>query len=218
MVDRITPATSDRERGIAREEYGVDDAWPVFAEDFIQWVLEDDFPQGRPPLEAVGVTFVQDVTPYEEMKLRILNASHAMIAYPAALMGIAFAHDAVTHPPIAAMLEKIQREEIIPGVTAVPDMAPARYFDIVRTRFANPAIADTIDRLCYDGANRQPKFIVPAIRHALDHDLPVDGLALASALWCRYCAGVREDGSVIAANDPHWDRLNRTAITARAEP
>ncbi len=73
MVDRITPATSDRERRLAREEWGVDDAWPVFCEDFIQWVLEDDFPNGRPPLEEVGVTFVQDVTPYELMKLRILE-------------------------------------------------------------------------------------------------------------------------------------------------
>ncbi len=218
MVDRITPATSDRERRIAREDYGVDDAWPVFSEDFIQWVLEDDFPQGRPDLEAVGVTFVQDVTPYEEMKLRILNASHAMIAYPAALMSIQFAHEAVTHPLIAPMLGRIQRTEVIPGVTPVPEMTPTRYFDIVRTRFSNPDIADTIERLCYDGGNRQPKFIVPAIGHALRQALPIEGLALASALWCRYCAGTRDDGTPIPANDPQWDRLNATALLARATP
>ena len=218
MVDRITPATSDRERRIAREEYGVADELPVFSEDFIQWVLEDDFPQGRPPLEEVGVTFVEDVTPYEEMKLRILNASHAMIAYPAALLGIEYAHDAVVHDLIAPVLERIQREEVIPGVTAMPEMQPARYFDIIRTRFANPKIADTIARLCYDGASRQPKFILPAIRHALAHGLPIEGLALSSALWCRYCAGTREDGLPIAANDPQWERLNRTALAARANP
>lgn len=218
MVDRITPATSDRERRIAREEYGVVDQWPVFSESFIQWVLEDDFPLGRPALERVGVTFVEDVTPYEEMKLRVLNASHAIIAYPAALLGIEYAHDAVVHPAIAPMLEKIQHEEIIPGVTSVPDMDPSRYFEIVRTRFANHHIADTTARLCYDGSNRQPKFIMPPIRHALAHDLPVDGLALASALWCRYCAGTRDDGTPIAPNDPRWDVLNLTAMAARTDP
>ncbi len=218
MVDRITPATSDRERALAREEFGVADGHPVFSEDFIQWVLEDDFPQGRPPLEAVGVTFVADVTPYEHMKLRILNASHAMLAYPAALLGITYAHDAVVHPLIAAMLGKIQREEVMPGVARVPEITPEDYFGITLRRFANPKIADTIARLCYDGANRQPKFIVPALRHALEAGLAIDGLALACALWCRYCAGTREDGSVIEPNDPAWDRLNAVALAARREP
>lgn len=218
MVDRITPATSDRERRIAVEDYGIEDLCPVFSEDFIQWVLEDDFPQGRPELEAVGVTFVKDVTPYEEMKLRVLNASHAMIAYPAALMGIDYAHDAIVHPLIAPMLDRIQREEVLPAITPMPDMAPDRYFEIVRTRFANPKIADTIARLCHDGANRQPKFIVPAVQVALERSLPVAGLALASALWCRYCAGLREDGTPIVTNDPQWDRLNRIALAARADP
>lgn len=218
MVDRITPATTDRERRIAREEFGVADELPVFSEDFRQWVLEDNFPQGRPPLEKVGVTFVDDVTPYEEMKLRILNASHAMIAYPAALMGIEFAHEAIVHPLIGKVLDTIQTQEVIPGVTPVPEMSPHQYFDVIRRRFANPKIADTIARLCHDGSNRQPKFIVPAIRHALAHGLPIDGLALSSALWCHYCAGTRDDGSKIPANDPEWDRLNPLAVAAKTDP
>lgn len=218
MVDRITPTTSDRERRLALEDYGVADALPVFSEDFIQWVLEDDFPQGRPPLEEVGVTFVTDVTPYEDMKLRLLNASHAIIAYPAALLGIEFAHEAIVHPMIGALLEKIQVNEVLPGITAVGDMDPRRYFDTVRARFANPKIADTIARLCYDGANRQPKFIVPAIRYAIDQGLPLNGLALSSALWCHYCAGLRDDGATIAANDPEWSRLHTVALAAKQNP
>ncbi len=218
MVDRITPVTSDAERLFALYEYGIVDGWPVFAEDFKQWVLEDNFPLGRPALERVGVTFVKDVTPYEEMKLRILNASHAIIAYPAALLGIEYAHEAVQHPSIAALLERIQRNEIMPAVAPVPDITPARYFDVVRVRFANPNIADTVARLCYDGANRQPKFIVPAIRAALAQGLPVSGLALSSALWCRYCAGTRDDGSPIASGDPAWARLNEVAGRARSNP
>ncbi|WP_457355595.1 mannitol dehydrogenase family protein [Sphingomonas sp. UYP23] len=85
-------------------------------------------------------------------------------------------------------------------------------------RRSTPKIADTIDRLCYDGANRQPKFIVPTIQDALDLGLPVQGLALASALWCRYCTGTRDDGSDIVPNDPQWGALNEAALAARFEP
>ena len=218
MVDRITPATSDRERRLAREDWGVADAWPVFCEDFIQWVLEDDFPQGRPPLDEVGVTFARDVTPYETMKLRILNGGHAIIAYPAALLGIEFSDAAMRHDLISRYLARIQREEVISGVEAVPGTDPAEYFETVRTRFSNPKVADTIHRLCQDGSNRQPKFIVPSIRDALARDGSIDGLALASALWCRYCSGCREDGTAIAPNDPAWERLTAVAAEARSRP
>lgn len=218
MVDRITPATSDRERRIAREEWGVADDWPVFSEDFIQWVLEDRFTQGRPPLENVGVTFVDDVTPYEMMKLRILNGGHAILAYPSALLGIEFTDAAMGHDLISRYVEKIEREEIIPGVAPVPDTDPVEYFSIVRTRFANPKVADTIRRLCHDGSNRQPKFIVPSIRDALIQNRSVEGLALASALWCYYCAGTRPDGTVIEPNDPNWERLTSVAKAAQSQP
>ncbi len=120
MVDRITPATSDRERTIVSEEYGIADAWPVFCETFRQWVLEDNFPTGRPALEKVGVTFVSDVSPWELMKIRILNGGHAAIAYPSALMDIHFVHEAMEHPLIAAYLEKLTKDEIIPVVPRCP--------------------------------------------------------------------------------------------------
>ncbi|MEZ5931048.1 MAG: mannitol dehydrogenase family protein [Alphaproteobacteria bacterium] len=218
MVDRITPATSDRERSRARDTYGIADDWPVFSEDFIQWVLEDDFPAGRPPLEEVGVTFVEDVTPYELMKLRILNGGHAIIAYPAALLGIEFADAAMRHDLIPRYLDKIEQDEVIPGVAAVPGTDPADYFEVVRRRFANPNVADTTRRLCLDGSNRQPKFIVPSIQDAIARGASFDGLALASALWCRYCAGKLEDGRAIEPNDPSWDRLTAVAAEARSKP
>ncbi|MHC9236490.1 mannitol dehydrogenase family protein [Pseudooceanicola sp. 502str34] len=218
MVDRITPATSDRERGIARDEFGVADQWPVFCENFIQWVLEDDFPAGRPPLEQAGVQFVPDVTPYELMKLRILNGGHAVIAYPGGLMDIHFVHEAMEHPLIRAFLDKIEREEIIPGVPPVPDTDTSAYYDLIASRFANPKIGDTIRRLCLDGSNRQPKFIIPSIADALKRKGKITGLALESALWCRYCAGVSDSGAEIAPNDPNWDRLQPVAKEARDRP
>ncbi len=218
MVDRITPATSDRERAIVAGDYGIEDGWPVFCEDFTQWVLEDHFPSGRPPFEEVGAQFVDDVAPFELMKLRILNGGHAAIAYPAALMDIHFVHDAMADPVIRAYLRALHRHEIIPTVPPVPGIDLAGYADRVERRFANPKIADTIPRLCHDGSNRQPKFILPTLRDALEAEGNIDGLALESAFWCRYCAGTTASGAIIAPNDPDWARLSETATAARKTP
>ena len=218
MVDRITPATSDRERAMIRDDFGIDDKAPVFAEDFIQWVLEDNFPAGRPSLEDVGVEFVADVTPWEMMKIRILNGGHAILAYPAGLMDIHFVHEAMQDDLVRAFLDKVETDEVIPVVPPVPGTDLNAYFDKVKERCANPKIGDTVRRLCLDGSNRQPKFIVPTIADRLTRGLPVEGLALESALWCRYCAGTTDSGAVIEPNDPNWDRLTRVAQTAREVP
>ncbi|MFT3975354.1 MAG: mannitol dehydrogenase family protein [Amaricoccus sp.] len=218
MVDRIATVTSDRERQIARETWGIEDAWPVFCEDFIQWVIEDDFPQGRPALETVGAQFVEDVTPFEMMKLRILNAGHAMIAYPSSLLDIHFVHEGMEHPLVRAYLRKIVLDEVAPIVASVPGMEPAQYFEIIERRFSNPKIADTMRRLCFDGSNRQPKFIIPSIADRLAKGLPVEGLALESAFWCRYCAGTTDSGAVIEPNDPGWSHLQATALKAKDDP
>jgi mannitol 2-dehydrogenase len=211
MVDRITPATGDRERAICAERFGIDDAWPVFCEDFTQWVMEDRFPLGRPPLERVGVQFTDDVASWELMKLRILNGGHAAIAYPGGLLGVHFVHEAMEHPLIAGYLDKLTREEIIPVTPTPAGVRLAEYQALIAQRFANPKIGDTIRRLCFDGSNRQPKFIIPAVADRLAQGAPVAGLALESALWRRYCAGVADGGAPIEANDPNWDRLQAVA-------
>ncbi len=218
MVDRITPATSDRERDILRKSFGVEDAWPVFCEGFTQWVLEDRFPLGRPAFEKAGVQFVDDVSPFELMKLRVLNGGHATIAYPAGLLGIHYVHEAMEHPLIRSFLRKLEESEIIPMVPPVPDTDIGTYFDLIEARFSNPKIGDTVRRLCLDGSNRQPKFIVPVIRDALMQGASITGLALESALWCRYCAGVDEEGLEIAPNDPNWTELVQVARAARNTP
>jgi mannitol 2-dehydrogenase len=215
MVDRITPATGGRERELLVRDFGIEDNWPVFCEDFIQWVLEDNFPAGRPELERVGVQFVPDVTPYEHMKIRILNGGHAVIAYPAGLLDIHFAHEAMEHPMIRSFLRKVERDEIIPVVPPVPNTDLYDYFNKIEARFANPKIGDTIRRLCLDGSNRQPKFIIPSIADRLKAGADVTGLALESALWCRYCCGKTESGKTIEPNDPNWDRLVPAARAAK---
>jgi mannitol 2-dehydrogenase len=218
MVDRITPATGDRERKICAEEFGVVDTWPIFCEEFKQWVVEDNFPSGRPAWEKVGAQFVDDVTPFEYMKIRILNGGHAVIAYAGALLDVHFVHEAMEHPLVHRFFEKIEQEEIIPTVPLVPNTNIQDYYKLIDRRFSNPKIGDTERRLCFDGSNRQPKFIVPVIADNLKAGRNINGLALESALWCRYCAGTTESGTAIEPNDPIWDRLQKTAIAAKSNP
>jgi mannitol 2-dehydrogenase len=218
MVDRITPATGDRERTITAEQFGVDDAWPVFCEEFKQWVVEDNFPLGRPQWEQVGAQFVDDVTPWEYMKIRILNGGHALIAYISGLMDIHYVHEAMQNPLIKAYLKKVTDDEIRPTVHPVPGTELVAYQKLIERRFANPKIADTVRRLCLDGSNRQPKFIVPPIADRLKAKKSINGLALESALWCRYCFGKTDSGKVIEANDPNWDMLMTRSKIAKDNP
>jgi mannitol 2-dehydrogenase len=215
MVDRITPATTDRERAILAERFGIQDNWPVFCEPFRQWVLEDNFPTGRPALEEVGVTFTPHVAAFELMKLRILNGGHAAIAYPAALLGIHFVHDAMADPLVRGFLDKLETSEIIPCVPPVPSVDLHVYYELIANRFANPDIGDTIPRLAQDGSNRQPKFILPSTRDRLKAGGDVTGLALESALWCRYCVGSTDAGRPIPVDDPNADRLMAAAQAAK---
>jgi len=218
MVDRITPATGAREIDYLKDHFKIEDNWPVYCEEFKQWVLEDKFPLGRPALEAVGVTFVPDVAPYELMKIRILNGGHAAIAYPAALMDIHFVHEAMENPLIRAFLAKLENEEIIPVVPPVPDTSLKDYFKLIEHRFLNPKIADTIPRLAQDGSNRQPKFILPSTADRLARGEDVVGLSLVSALWCRYFAGTSDSGGLIPFNDASAERLHEAALKAKDDP
>ena len=188
MVDCITPVTSRREIAMVKDKFGINDAAPVVCEPFRQWVMEDNFPLGRPALEHVGVEFVEDVAPYETMKLRILNAGHAAIAYPSALLGHEYVHEAMADPDIAAWLGQLMRREVIPVLPPIAGVDFDAYLETCVNRFANPAIGDTIARLCQDGSNRQPKFVLPTIIDALAKGTDIDGLALEMAFWCRYCA------------------------------
>ena len=218
MVDRITPATGPRERAMAAAFGLSDDPVPVTCEPFRQWVLEDHFPMGRPALEKVGVTFTSHVHEFETMKIRILNGGHAIIAYPGGLKGIEAVHDAMADPTIRAFLDAVETREILPIVPPVPGQDLNEYKALILQRFSNPQVMDQVRRLCLDGTNRQPKFIIPSIRDVLAAGGQADGLTLLSAMWCRYCAGTDEAGQVIAPNDPNWDLLRARALAAKDDP
>jgi mannitol 2-dehydrogenase len=180
--------------------------------------MEDNFPIGRPALEKVGVEFVSDVAPYELMKLRILNGGHAAIAYPSALLGIHFVHEAMANPLITGFLDALEHREIMPTVPLIEGVDFEAYYRKVVERFSNQAVGDTIPRLCLDGSNRQPKFILPTIRDRLAAGLPIDGLALEVALWCRFCAGTDANGAAVEIPDEKADQLNDHALRAREDP
>ena len=218
MVDRITPATGPRERAIAAEFGLSDDPVPVTCEPFRQWVLEDNFPAGRPALEKVGVTFTDKVHLFEMMKIRILNGGHAIIAYPGGLKGIDHVHEDMADPTIRAFLDAVETREILPVVPAVPGMDLQDYKALIIRRFSNPEVMDQVRRLCLDGSNRQPKFIIPTIRDALAAGGKAEGLTLLSAMWCRYCFGIDEAGAIIAPNDPNWAVLQAKARAAKSDP
>ena len=201
MVDRIVPATTDRERQLVVDHFGIIDELPVVCEPFRQWVVEENFPSGRPYLEKVGVQFVTDVSGYELMKLRILNAAHASMCYPALLLGHHFVHDAMADPDILLWLKTLLTREAIPTLKPLPNVNYYQYLDKVIERFSNTEIGDTISRIAEEGSERQPKFILPALTDALAAGKSIDGFALEIALWCRYCLAEDEQGKLITVKD-----------------
>jgi mannitol 2-dehydrogenase len=183
MVDRITPATTPADRDALRQHFGVDDLWPVPAEPFSQWIVEDHFPNGRPALEAVGVQFVPDVTPYELMKLRLLNASHQAIAYLGALQGYVLVDETMRDDTIHAYLAAYMRREAVPTLVGVEGIDLDAYIDTLLGRFSNPMMRDTLLRLATDGGNRMATFALPTLRANLDASRPIGLGALMVAAW-----------------------------------
>ncbi|MBU2993866.1 mannitol dehydrogenase family protein [Octadecabacter sp. 1_MG-2023] len=217
MVDCIVPATGPKELELAAS-FGIADAVPVTHEPFRQWVIEDKFCAGRPDYDKVGATFTDDVHGFEDMKLRLLNAGHQIIATPGELLSVETIAGTMAHPLIRDLFRKIETTEIVPHVQSVPGLTPLEYVDLVTERFSNPEIYDTTRRVAFDGSSRHAGFLHPIIRDALAVNAPIEGLALIEALWARMCAGTREDGSEIKANDPFWDTLVEHATLAKTDP
>jgi len=217
MVDCIVPATGPNEIALAAA-FGIADAAPVTHETFRQWVIEDTFCAGRPALEEAGVTFSDRVHDFELMKLRILNGGHQMIAPAGELLGLDTIAETMANSKIRELLRRVIQTEVAPHVTPVSGYTPEAYLDLILHRFSNPEMADTTRRVAFDGSSRQPGFLLPSVHDNLRAGKSVQGLALVSAIWARYCAGTREDGSAIAANDPEWHALNKTAMAAAADP
>lgn len=217
MVDGITPVTTDADRAQLRSDFGIECAWPVVTEPFSQWVLEDHFPQGRPAWEQAGATFVDDVTGYEIMKLRLLNAGHLSLAYLAALRGIHFVHDATDDPLLHPFLVQFL-DQVTPIVVPPPGVSVGDYKRMLVRRFANPAINDQISRLCSEGSSKLPKFLLPSIRELARAGQPYGHLLLVVAAWCVHLRGTDENGAPFPVLDRDKDMLLATLNNGQPFP
>lgn len=213
MVDRITPVTTDDDVAALKAEHHIVDAWPVVCEPFRQWVLEDSFVSGRPPLEDAGVHLVDDVEPYELMKLRLLNGTHQAMAYLGCLAGLRYAHEACQDEELAAFLRRYMADEAAPTVPEVPGIDLAAYQDTLIDRFSSPAVKDTLARLAAETSDRIPKFVLPVITARLRAGLSVDAGALLVASWARYAEGVDDAGEPIDVVDRKKDALQAAAAS-----
>ncbi|MFD2028792.1 mannitol dehydrogenase family protein [Promicromonospora aerolata] len=218
MVDRITPVTTDDDRRLVRDRLGVADRWPVVAEPYFQWVLEDRFPLGRPAFEHAGVQLVEDVEPYELMKLRLLNVSHQAIAYFGWLSGYRYAHEAMADPVVASFVRAFMDHEATPTLRPVPGVDLETYKATLVERFANPAVRDTLARLCAESSDRIPKWLVPMVHEQLRAGGDVFRSAAVVASWARYAEGVDEQGRPIEVVDRLADELVPLARSQRDDP
>jgi mannitol 2-dehydrogenase len=218
MVDRITPVTTDHDRELLAEQFGVEDGWPVVCEPFTQWALEDHFVAGRPPYDDAGVQLVPDVTPYEMMKLRLLNASHQALCYLGYLAGYRYAHEVCEDPLFVGFLLGYMHEEATPTLGPVPGVDLDAYQQQLIERFANPEIKDTLARLCAESSDRIPKWLVPVVRDELAAGGPVRRSALVVASWARYAEGVDEQGQPIDIVDHRSEAVVARASEQRTDP
>jgi mannitol 2-dehydrogenase len=218
MVDRITPVTSDSDRAVLLEHFGVDDRWPVVSEEFTQWVLEDDFPTGRPPLEQAAVQLVSDVEPYELMKLRLLNASHQALCYAGYLAGYRFVHEVATDPVFVEFVQGYMDDEATPTLKDVAGIDLTAYKANLIERFANAEVRDTLARVCAESSDKIPKWLLPVIRHNLASGNEIRRSATVVASWARYAEGFDEQGEPITIVDPLRDDLMRRAQEERTLP
>jgi mannitol 2-dehydrogenase len=218
MVDRITPVTTDADRAEILERFGIEDRWPVVCEPFTQWVLEDAFTAGRPPYERVGVQVVEQVEPYELMKLRLLNGSHQAMAYFGYLCGYRLVHEAAQDPLFQTFLLGYMDFEATPTLAPVPGVDLEGYKHTLIERFSNPQVRDTIARLCAESSDRIPKWLLPVVREQLVTGGEIRRSAAVVASWARYAEGFDEAGQPIEVVDRLRDTLMRLARRQYEDP
>ena len=218
MVDRITPAAGGELTKELEEKYAIGDNWPVCAEDYTQWVLEDDFKSEIPPYEDAGVQIVKDVGAYELMKMRLLNGSHSALAYPSYLMGLNMVDQGINDPLIKKFIRNFYMEEAAATLPPVPGIDIEKYKDTLINRFSNTNIADTIARLCARGTEKVPSFIAKTLIDAIRQGTGSNSLIFSLAAWARYLEGKDEDGNEIKITDPNSELLEHLKNTARNKP
>ncbi|MBV9112940.1 MAG: mannitol dehydrogenase family protein [Hyphomicrobiales bacterium] len=214
MVDRIVPATTDADRAAISQRVGLSDAWPVVTEPFTQWVIEDNFPQGRPRFEDYGAELVADVAPYETMKLRLLNASHSTLAYLGYLAGYETIAEAVADGSFARLVMGLMDEEMGPTLSLPAAADVEVYKRALLERFRNPALRHRTWQIAMDGSQKLPQRLLAGARERIAVGAPIRRIALSVAAWMRYVGGIDENGAPIDVRDPFAERLRALSEAA----
>ncbi len=217
MVDRIVPATTEEGLGELAGEVGLRDEAAVICEPFRQWVIEDSFTQGRPAWEEVGAQMVADVGPFEDMKLRLLNGSHSLLAYLGYLAGYETIAETMADPAFAALVRRYMDEEATPTLALPRGVDIEGYKDQLIARFKNPALKHRTWQIAMDGSQKLPQRLLSVIRARLRQDVSFDLAALAVAAWMRYVTGEDEKGQAIDVRDPLADRLGSLASEIKGD-
>ena len=215
MVDRIVPRTTDADRAQVDASLGLQDAWPVVGEPFMEWVIEDDFVAGRPDWPAGGARFVPSAEPFERLKLRMVNGCHSALAYLGALAGVTTVDQAVADPALRGFIDALMRHEIEPTLPALPGLDVAAYRARLIERFANPALQHRLLQIAMDGSQKVPQRWLATVRDALAQGRSIDLLALAVAGWLQFLHGQDEQGRALPLDDPQADAL-RAALASPA--
>ena len=218
MVDRIVPATTAEDIAANDAALGVHDAAPVVHEPFKQWAIEDNFAAGRPAWERAGAQLVDDVAPFEAMKLRLLNASHSAFAYLGYLAGHEFIYQVAAERDFEAYMRSLMRDEVAPTLSVPRGVDGSAYQDALVERFRNPALPHRTQQIAMDGSQKLPQRLLGTIRDNLVAGRGIDRLALAVAGWMRYVAGVDEAGREIKVSDPLAPEFARVAAGHRRDP
>ena len=203
MVDRIVPATTPDDLDAVARTIGMDDAGAVVTERFSQWVIEDRFATGRPRWEDHGAQIVADVEPYETAKLRMLNGAHSALAYLGLAEGLALVSEAVAHPHIGPLVDRLMRDEAASSFTAAPGQNLSAYADQLLRRFANPALPHRLAQIALDGSQKIPQRWLETLAHHQQRGRTYPAILAALAAWIVF---VRGDGRH-KVDDPMADRL-----------
>jgi fructuronate reductase len=207
MIDRIVPATAESDRAAIALALGVEDAWPVVTEPFRQWVIEDDFPLGRPQWEAAGAVFVPEVSAFETMKLRLLNGSHSTLAYLGYLAGAETVAQAMALPGMQPLIEGLMRDEVSPTLPALAGFDLPAYRQALITRFNNPSLRHRTWQIAMDGSQKLPQRLLATIRDRMRAGASYDRLVLGVAAWMVYARGLDEARQAIDVRDPLAGRI-----------
>jgi fructuronate reductase len=201
MVDRITPASTERTLADVEELIGLTDLAAVETEPFTQWVVEDDFVAGRPNWEAGGAIFATNVAPYEKMKLRMLNGAHSMLAYSGYIAGHQYVRDVMGDAALSRLVAR-QMRAASRTLDPVPGVDLDAYAADLMARFANPSIAHQTYQIAMDGTQKLPQRLIEPAIVTLRAGASLDAYAFAVAAWMRYCLGMNEQGQTYALRDP----------------